>query len=57
MNQQERNKWQKFLYDSISEFEGPFEGKQKEKVKADIKKLSDCELAEKCEFADELWDK
>jgi hypothetical protein len=57
MDNSERSKWEKFLFDSINEFEGPFEDEQEKKVKSDIKKLSDCELAEKCEFADYLWDK
>lgn len=57
MNNSERLKWEEFLFKSINSFEGPFEGEQTKKVKSDIKKLSDCELAEKCEFADYLWDK
>ena len=57
MNKSERLKCEKFLLDDINTFEGPFNEKELKKIKAGIKKLSDCELAAKCEFADYLWDK
>lgn len=57
MDKSERLKWEKVLFDDINEFEGPLNEKESEKVKSNIKKLSDCELAEKCDFADYLYEK
>jgi hypothetical protein len=55
LNKKERLKCEKFLLDDINTFEGPFNEKQLENIKDEIKKLSDCELAVKCEFTDYLW--
>lgn len=57
MDKSKRVELEKYLLDSINEFEGPLNEEEEKKAKDDIENLSDDKLTEKCDFVSYLYEK